>query len=360
MSLRISASLALILTLTLLILTSANPVERIRGNNGNGPMVVDIPAGMFDGDSLSSEPLPKLTKVPLEVQQSEVEFAPPKKTVLSGDDSLEDEDDGMTPNKGSDSDTDIFGVRVPTIFVIRRPIFRDPFASFTPFQNFNPFAGFGQRRPVVTEPSLDDTEADKEEGYDVLNHMETMLKRMQQQMSSLWGSVLTPNVQRRPFRPVFPSFESAETDNNNTETINIDKLPDNYSNSTSETKVVDGHVVQVNKTIHKTSSGNNSGFFSFQVINVRPTQEPSTSSTPAEPETPESGEGQPIVPVSVDTEVKPEGTHNIEITQEGSTSTSTTTPKPEDPTLNEVGGGEKEVSGIDTGLIVDEPKVQAS
>ncbi len=93
---------------------------------------------------------------------------------------------------------------------------------------------------------------------------------------------------------------------------------------------------------------------------MRPTQEPSTSSTPAEPETPESGEGQPIVPVSVDTEVKPEGTHNIEITQEGSTSTSTTTPKPEDPTLNEVGGGEKEVSGIDTGLIVDEPKVQAS
>jgi len=93
-----------------------------------------------------------------------------------------------------------------------------------------------------------------------------MLKRMQQQMSSLWGSFLTPSYQR-PFRPVFPSFESSEIDSSNeTSVLDIDTLPANYSNSTSETKVVNGHVVEVNKTIHKISSGNNnSGFFSFQV-----------------------------------------------------------------------------------------------
>jgi len=34
--------------------------------------------------------------------------------------------------------------------------------------------------------------------------------------------------------------------------------------------------------------------------------------------------------------------------------------KAEDPTQNEVGAEDKNVSGIDTGLFVDEPKVQAS
>lgn len=94
------------------------------------------------------------------------------------------------------------------------------------------------------------------------------MKRMQQQMSSLWGSFASPSFHRRPLRPIFPFLESEEEKNNNNDTtvINIDNLPANYSNSTSETKVVDGHVVQVNKTIHKISSGdNNSGFFHFEV-----------------------------------------------------------------------------------------------
>lgn len=96
---------------------------------------------------------------------------------------------------------------------------------------------------------------------------------MQEQMSSLWGSFLNPpSYQQRPFRPIFPSFESSEIDDtgsNETSVINIDRLPANYSNSTSETKLVNGHVVEVNKTIHKISSGNNtSGFFSFQVMTI--------------------------------------------------------------------------------------------
>lgn len=104
-----------------------------------------------------------------------------------------------------------------------------------------------------------------------------MMTRLQQQMSSLWGTLLNPNNRRpsHPFRPLIPSsfnpFDSSaeDTNNNNTsseEVFNLDKLPANYTNSTSETKVIDGNVVQVNRTIQKISSGNNThGFFQFQV-----------------------------------------------------------------------------------------------
>jgi len=181
----------------------------------------------------------------------------------------------------------------------------------------------------------------------MISHMEQMMKRMQQQMSSLWGSFANPSFHRRPLRPIFPSlsFESVEDigSNENETIVNIDNLPPNYSNSTSETKVVDGHVVQVNKTIHKISSGNNtSGFFHFEVINVRPTEGVKTEAPV------DTTAGKPVAEIpELIAQPHPE------------------LPKVEDPSLNEVGevkpnrNEPESVSGVDSGLLNDDPKVNA-
>ena len=96
-----------------------------------------------------------------------------------------------------------------------------------------------------------------------------MMQRMQQQMSSLWGALLNRGYAMRPrppvevVEPLVPVETPAVVDEKSV--IKIDELPANYTNTTSETKEIDGHVVEVNKTIHKITSNDSSGFFHFQV-----------------------------------------------------------------------------------------------
>jgi len=237
----------------------------------------------------------------------------------------------------------LFGFRFPTVFIIRRPQIRDPFNSFPSFSQFSPFqGGFGgipQQRPQVPQ-----IQAQTPNRYNVMNHMEDVMKRLQQQMSSLWGNLNNPTYVR-PFRPVFPSIDSSEAeDSEDKSVLDIGNLPANYSNSTSETKIVDGQVVQVNKTIHKISSGNNTqGFFHFQVINVRPNiKKPSIEMQPPSPS-----------PTELETESKPDPVVE-KVTEKVEIVTPSTEKTAEDPSLNEVDEGEKKVSGIDSGLLADE------
>jgi hypothetical protein len=97
---------------------------------------------------------------------------------------------------------------------------------------------------------------------------------MHQQINNLFSSLFNPNnfpairpTFSRPnysrpslFSPFAPGALDSEEDN-----IDFGKLPPNYSNSTSETKIMDGQLVTVNKTIHKVSGNNSNGFFQYQV-----------------------------------------------------------------------------------------------
>lgn len=87
-------------------------------------------------------------------------------------------------------------------------------------------------------------------------------------MDSLFSSLFAPNPGFFPNRQFFPRpfFPSAPTDSSAEEDgLDFGQLPNNYKNSTSETKVVDGQVIQVNKTVHKISGNNSNGFFQFSV-----------------------------------------------------------------------------------------------
>lgn len=93
---------------------------------------------------------------------------------------------------------------------------------------------------------------------------------MRQQMDSLFSSLFAPNPGYYPNRQFFPRpfFPPVPVDSDEDESLDFGKLPDNYNNSTSETKVVDGQVIQVNKTVHKISGNNSNGFFHFSVRNI--------------------------------------------------------------------------------------------
>lgn len=91
---------------------------------------------------------------------------------------------------------------------------------------------------------------------------------VRQQMDSLFSTLFAPNQGFFPNRQFFPRpfFPSGPVDSSSSEDeIDFDKLPNNYKNSTSETKVVDGQVVEVNRTVHKISGNNSNGFFQFSV-----------------------------------------------------------------------------------------------
>jgi hypothetical protein len=337
-------------TLALLVaVVNAIPMARDR------PFVVDIPAGVFeaDADDTQKSDVPKIEELP--VAPKDVIELPKEDVIIPKE--TEANDDVIPPPKVQESDasveevgvpnrdpvSNIFGFRFPTVFVIRRPIIRDPFIqSFPSFSQFSPFGGFDeppqQRRPQVqVQPSSPNR-------YNMMNHMEDVMKRLQQQMSSLWGNLNNPSYVR-PFRPVFPSIDSSEENTEEKSVLNIGNLPANYSNSTSETKVIDGQVVQVNKTIHKISSGNNtSGFFHFQVINVRPSVPPKKPSVEMQPPSVDATEPDPVVE---------KVTEKVEVIP--TTEKSEPLKPQEDPSLNEVFEDEKKVSGIDQGLVADEP-----
>jgi len=202
----------------------------------------------------------------------------------------------------------MFGFKFPSVVIIRRPsIFQDPFPSFqSPF-----FSSFGfNRRPSFPLGPMGgadmnrDKERDREplsgEGTQQQNTEErqndtilvkNVIHRMHQQINNLFANLFNPDAFAMPAmpRPSFPrpffsrpsffgplSGDSSELDE---DVMDPEKLPDNYSNSTSETKVVDGQLVTVNKTVHKISGNNSNGFFQFSVIKVRPSA-PKPTETP--------------------------------------------------------------------------------
>jgi len=257
--------------------------------------VVDVPAGVFDipaSESVDKKVEDKIqpdAETPVDVKQIEIldDLNKPQK---EGEDVAEE-----GPN--------VFGIRFPSILIIRRPaVFQDPFAGFqSPFFSGRPnrpsiFSSFGssfddeqQNKEKVDEKealpsSIDQQEDEQQRNETVIAN--NVIQRMHQQIGNLFANLFNPdtffmprpNYQRPTFpRPTFsrPSlfspfsgFDETEDD----EKLDFDKLPANYSNSTSETKIVDGQLVTVNKTVHRISGNNSNGFFHFSVIKVRPNE----------------------------------------------------------------------------------------
>lgn len=126
----------------------------------DGPMVVDVPAGMFDYSEASDVAPVGDAELPL-ANEKDVERVEPTLDSVETDEKKPDTDD--------------LGFRIPTIFVIRRPVLSDrfPFFQQSPFQSFRPFSFLGNRRPSVERPVVEDV-ADDENTHDMLSHMERM------------------------------------------------------------------------------------------------------------------------------------------------------------------------------------------
>jgi len=248
--------------------------------------------------------------------------------------------------------------------IIRRPpMFQDPFAGFQ-----SPFFGGFNRRPIFAPPpfvdSAEQTEKVKEREtvgseskVDGQKANETVfvnnaVQRMHQQFSNLFANLFNPEAFAMPQRPAFPQFpprpffsrpsifsplpeESSEED-----TLNFDKLPANYKNSTSETKLIDGQLVTVNKTVHKISGNNSNGFFHFSVINVRPSPPKVPEVEAVKPIAPESSESVPQTVVATP-EIKTEPVATV---------------AEMDPAMNEVDRADHvspstSAKGVDAGLL---------
>ncbi len=194
---------------------------------------------------------------------------------------------------------------------------------------------------------------------------------VRQQMDSLFSSLFAPNPGffpnrqffPRPFFPSVPTDSSAEQEDG----LDFDQLPNNYKNSTSETKVVDGQVIQVNKTVHKISGDNSNGFFQFsvsngliascthdsciilfndwkysvrpQVIKIRPSDSPLTEEKPQEA-------ANNVPPAAIETtEDKHRESTTVKAQQEADLN---------NPSLNEVIDQEEKVSTVKPGAGVDD------
>jgi len=114
------------------------------------------------------------------------------------------------------------------------------FAGHTPFFH-NIFGNggsvFNNRRPQLDFGSL-------------LGFMEDQLKKIQEEMKFLLDAEKDPEV--------------------------VSGLPDDYSNTTSTTKIVNGNEVTVNETIQKIGGNDSNSFFHFKVISIRPAQKTPT------------------------------------------------------------------------------------
>ncbi|ODM91163.1 Icarapin-like [Orchesella cincta] len=179
------------------------------------------------------------------------------------------------------------------------------------------------------------------------------MHNMRQQMDSLFSSLFAPNPgffnPNRQFfpRPFFPSVPADSSGEDTKEFLDFGKLPPNYKNSTSETKVVDGKVIEVNKTVHKISGDNSNGFFQFSVIKIRPSED-----TPAAEEDKQQPEATVIE------EKKPDEAPEAEVTTIKAQQES----EMNNPSLNEVDQDEKMSNTkyeTDPGLLEEEPSKDA-
>jgi len=125
-------------------------------------MVVDVPAGIFDGDTDVDDaiPLPTFPEKEVEVIQPEVPSS-----------------DSVEIDGSKKTDTDDLGSRVPTIFIIRRPVISDRFPFFQQSPFFGPSSFFENRRPLIQPPRIFQQERNPvavadESDHDMISHME--------------------------------------------------------------------------------------------------------------------------------------------------------------------------------------------
>jgi len=326
---------AVILCIALfLAFVSASPLTLGKNEDAKPVSVVDVPAGVPFEDSETKEA--KQSAV-VEPKPEEVDL---KKDVEKVEDVKEDKD--KVVNSEEEGNAGIFGVRFPQIVIIRRPMWQDSFAGFQSpfFSGFNRRPMFPAQRPfemdsteekVNREPLGQDSQVEEQKLNETVV-ANNVIQRMHQQINNLFANLFNPDAFFMP-RPTFPRpvfsrpsfFNPAPVDSIESEDkVDFDKLPANYSNSTSETKIIDGRLVTVNKTVHKISGNNSNGFFHFSVIKVLPN-------------VPEEAGSQDAESVPISTDPKPL------VIGEGAPEASGTKPVAEqDPKMNEVDEADQE------------------
>ncbi|CAL8110126.1 unnamed protein product [Orchesella dallaii] len=302
----------IILAVGFIALASASPLVDKKQSQLR---VVDIPADLF-AEAAENVEVQKPEEVEADTAAAAAPVVPEEKvspTEVVKEEKKEEEVDStldLSDKKNDANETEeidrpaIFGFRLPTIVILRRPaVFDDPF-SFFPFgiSSFNRRPAFGPPPSLAGPNNRDDevrpTNADASPseqrpisigGSGSGAGISHVMHNMRQQMDSLFSSLFAPNPgffnPNRQFfpRPFFPSI-ATDSSEDSKEFLDVEKFPDNYKNSTSETKVVDGQVIQVNKTVHKISGNNSNGFFQFSVIKIRPSEDTPVAEDNQKPE----------------------------------------------------------------------------
>lgn len=353
----------LLVFFAILLVNSANSIPLEQKNEKQTPFIsiVDIPAEESPSKTLVEDP------VQTELKNTEETKVPVEPSANSG--SVEDKE------------TEVIKPETPTILIIRRPLF--PFLS-NPFNNERPLFSF-PRRPIFSslgdsseeDKMTDDTENKKDDD----DFYDSLFKDIHSHMTSLFNSVRrrpvfsnkdndsessangsTEIIQRpqRPnfMRPIFPSFNFPAFPSFSRPSFNFPDLfkganeTDLKNSTTSETKIVDGHVVTVNKTTNAFRDKDNktNGWFQFQVINVRPTTEEGTKE-PAKPT-----QAAPVEPSSVSVDYDESKNKPSVDYEESNNKKVIIESEVPNPSSNEVIDSPKDakndkVSGIDDGLL---------
>ncbi|XP_056631968.1 uncharacterized protein LOC130442029 [Diorhabda sublineata] len=107
-----------------------------------------------------------------------------------------------------------------------------------------------------------------------LDGFESLMAQVRQQVESLWNQF--PVIRAGNSSDQIPSFSSFNAFGGFPQ---IDDLDLGKGNTTSETKIIDGHKVIINQTEYHKDSENGSAFFKVRVIDVQPTEKDSEEVT---------------------------------------------------------------------------------
>lgn len=107
-----------------------------------------------------------------------------------------------------------------------------------------------------------------------LDGFESLMAQVRQQMQSLWNQF--PVIKAGNSSDELPSFSSF---NGFGGFPQIGDLDLGKGNTTSETKIIDGHKVIINQTEYHKDSANGSSFFKVRVIDIQPTEKDSEEVT---------------------------------------------------------------------------------
>ncbi|CAG0880635.1 unnamed protein product [Darwinula stevensoni] len=208
--------------------------------------------------------------------ETDAEFVPPKQDTFQQE---EDENENGNGNgngnrgdeRGTGFQTFVFRpffprVRMP-FFDFRLPTFRPSFGAYPPFNRRQPFGGvvevdvggdndgddsqveedrFPVVRPESSRPSLFNF-------GNVFDEFTRHFEDLERRMSVLWNAL-----------------RNRGDDDDDGDGASPDALPNGYRNTTSTTKVVNGSIVTVNETVHKTGGDDGQSFFHFKVVHIRP------------------------------------------------------------------------------------------